>query len=742
LYTVEIQSIDPAGATISKEFNVIIEDQNEAPTAMTLSQQVIDENRGPGTIVGYISVVDPDVNDLHTIKIASRHSARSSFSVMGNSLVLRHSLDFENLPGAGDKLKVELIAEDAAHNRYHHVFEIRCADVNEAASNIFFSGKRKSVKVPENSAPGSAVATLSAEDEDKSDSHIFELIGSAEGRFAIAGNELRVGSAPINYEKQQTHFIRVRATDTGNPPMTYEESLRILVTDVDEAPIVENQWYFSLPETAAEGAIVGIIPAQYDETDVSLSYAIESGNDDNLFRIHSCDGVIFLKDPSKLNRKLAPVHGLEVRVTSILPAYVNVTINVTDVNSPPVVQNAAVTIAENSPTGTVVVDQLNATDDRDASLKYVISEGNIDNTFAINHNSGEIRVARASLNYEALSTYALTIAVSDSEGLTSTCVISIFLQNKNDKPTARLTTLYIRENSPAGTLVGQPLTVMDEDISQTISFSITSGNRNNVFSIDSNGQIIVISNRLNYENIPKYMMKVRAVDSDITDPKAVEFTVIIEVTDSPEPPTFTGVGGKSDSVGVIKILENSPVGTAVGPALKSKATDPDKLDFLTFSLVNIEENTVSSTPISEVFDIDPLSGQLRTKTNLISYEVTKLFRVSVRVTDTHGMFDETTLVINVVDVNDSPTIPDGLRREIEEHAHSNQPIQIPAELGGTSSSDDNYVCANDEDSQTSLSYEIIGGNVNDVFAIVPVIPSGRSLHCAKIVLGNGKKIEL
>ena len=69
IYTVEIQVKDRAKLTYIQALTIQITDSNDAPTSAELSPTVVAENLPKGTVIGTISVTDPDIGDTHTFKL-------------------------------------------------------------------------------------------------------------------------------------------------------------------------------------------------------------------------------------------------------------------------------------------------------------------------------------------------------------------------------------------------------------------------------------------------------------------------------------------------------------------------------------------------------------------------------------------------------------------------------------------------------------------------------------------------
>src|SRR5437868_2610829 len=59
-YSSRVRSTDQGGASVEKQFTITINDVNEAPTDITLSNSSVNENQSSGTTVGSFSSTDPD----------------------------------------------------------------------------------------------------------------------------------------------------------------------------------------------------------------------------------------------------------------------------------------------------------------------------------------------------------------------------------------------------------------------------------------------------------------------------------------------------------------------------------------------------------------------------------------------------------------------------------------------------------------------------------------------------------
>ncbi len=97
-YTVRIRSTDAAGLFIEQAFTISVTNSNEAPTAITLDNNDVDENATTGTLVGTFSTTDPDVGDgqTYTLVTGTGSTDNAAFTISGNTL--RTSATFSTTP--------------------------------------------------------------------------------------------------------------------------------------------------------------------------------------------------------------------------------------------------------------------------------------------------------------------------------------------------------------------------------------------------------------------------------------------------------------------------------------------------------------------------------------------------------------------------------------------------------------------------------------------------------------------
>ncbi len=200
-------------------------------------------------------------------------------------------------------------------------------------------------------------------------------------------------------------------------------------------------------------------------------------------------------------------------------------------------------IVENSSNGTVV-GIITATDqDVGQAITYSIVGGTGASVFSINSTTGVITVANsASLNYEAVTSYTLQIRASDN-GTPSyydqeTITINVLDLPENTAPVVGvIAPITIAENAANNTVLATA-TATDAE-SNTITWSIASGNTDNIFAINATTGAIRIANNanLNYEYASSYTLQIRATDNGFGN-LVGNRNVTINITNVNEAPTF------------------------------------------------------------------------------------------------------------------------------------------------------------------------------------------------------------
>lgn len=221
---------DDAGNTATQVISVTVTPANDAPTDLALSANTVAENAANGTVVGTITGTDVDTGDTKTYGLTDTAGGRFAIDSTTGQLTVANAslLNYE----AATSHTVTVRVTDSGGLTYDETFTINLTNINETPTAVTLS----SSTVAENSANGTVVGMASTTDVDAGDSHTYQLMSNAGGRFAIdatTGVVTVVDGSLLNYEVATSHTVTIRTMDAGG--LTHDQVLSIAVTDVNEA---------------------------------------------------------------------------------------------------------------------------------------------------------------------------------------------------------------------------------------------------------------------------------------------------------------------------------------------------------------------------------------------------------------------------------------------------------------------------------------------------------------------------
>lgn len=468
----------------------------------------------------------------------------------------------------------------------------------------------------------------------------------------------------------------------------------ILLTASNDAPIVNSNQIFFVPENSPNNTAMGTVAAIDPDSPVLSAWTIVSGNETNLFAINPTTGAIRVVNGGQLDFENIRSYtiGLTVSDGTLTSAVQTVTIRVTDQNdNPPIIRpDQAFTIAENSVNGSklgaVIADDI---DTVGTLQSWTIVSGNEAGTWAINPDTGELSVAVSSLvNYEVKQTYILGVQVSDGVQTSAIQTIQINVTDRDDIAPVITPGLsfFVPENSENNTPAGTVTATDADTLGALKSYTIVSGNNSGVWMIDSIAGVITVKNSalLDFETTPNYTLGITV--SDGTQISLVQ-TVAIHLTNVNESPSLPPA--------VFSIPETSTGGLIVGSV---QGIDPDAGQTLTYTI------TAGST--GNNFTLNPTTGVITVANGAtFDFETTPSYSFIVTVTDSGSptLVGSGMVTISLTNGEDPPTITPGQGFFIAENSPNGT-------LVGT-------VDARDPDAGQSITFSIIGGNSSGAFAI-------------------------
>ena len=569
---------------------------------------------------------------------------------------------------------------------------INVENKNEAPA---FSSSTTTIQIPESTSANADIGSpITATDPDittngntdanpetaDADAVAYSLSGTADApndyeSFAINATtgQLKVAeNVDLDYDEKNSYTFIVTASD-GTLNDTIEVTVEL--QDVVHAPLFIDDMgetitevSFEIKEDSPPGTDVGYaLKVRVDDDNATVTYSLgahdDAPDDSNSFTLNS-DGQLKVADNVRLDYETKTAYKVNVTASDgIHSTTIPVTINVTNIELRFINENGSVLsnpttvhVDEGVPRGTKIAGPYRVNELSEVIFTY---EGrstpeNMNDHLSFNRekssNADGERVwyiiAEEPLDYESKNQYILRMRVQivgKAESHTVRLIINIRDVNDN-RPVFTdgvRATRSIVENTPSGEPVGEPIAAMDDDAGTTITYALQAHpdapSDVDAFTIDTGTGQIKTNAALDYETKTVYLVTVTATDDDPNDPndtfRTTSIPVTINVTDLV--PTFIEADPASRSV-----AENTARGTDIGDPVA--ATGPDPGETSTYSLVM----DTDTSPDYDWFDIDPATGQLKTKGPL-NYETDTSYTVMVAVSVNDNTEPSDTITVNI-----------------------------------------------------------------------------------------------
>uniref|UniRef100_A0A3P8RV15 FAT atypical cadherin 2 n=1 Tax=Amphiprion percula TaxID=161767 RepID=A0A3P8RV15_AMPPE len=582
-------------------------------------------------VISTLSALDREDKQEHSIEVIV--SDNGSPSLRSTATVVIRVLDAnDNRPKFTDKLFHVKLLEQRQHSGKQEVCRIFARDDDEGSN---------------------AVVTYRLQDSKDEQFEIDPVTGmvTSHGDFW-----------PGNYS-----ILTIKATDQGNPSRSSTARLDIewiAKPSPYAEPIAfeEPNFAFAVMETEPVTHMVGIIMT---EPHRQRWFEITGGDEEKDFDIQRNTGTISIA--RQLNAARRSNYNLTVRVTdghhsATTQAY----IRVLDMNEHrPVFLKALYEVRvpeDTSPWKDIL--QISAQDgDTNSKLLYSIhSSLHPDSTkfFHLDPKSG-VLVMTEELDYEMTSVHTLIIMVRDQEipVKRNFAKVVVHVEDCNDHSPAFLSPRYeasISNLAPTGSEVIR-VKALDKDMGSNadISYSLHSGNIDNIFSIDPELGSISVSKPLDLQPQHQFHLTVKATDQGFPQRSDLcSIHVNIRISEQ-TPPTFP-----SDEY-LTEVSELAALGT---PVVTVSASSPAAVHY------GIESGNSNGT-----FYINPYTGLISTQKHL-DFENCESYKLKVTASTSAGASSRTVVHIYVVDENDNaPVFRQGdYLGQISESAHVNSMV--------------------------------------------------------------------
>merc|ERR1719494_1482468 len=581
---------------------------------MTPIEHTISERTPLSSIIDVVTAVDADSGQNAVVTYSLVGGDASKFMVDENGFVRligrvnarvtpRHQLTIN----AKDKGQPMLAS--------NMTFIVNIKPVNEC--NPYFPDSQYSVSVGEDLTAGSDVFTVPVQTTCPNLPVTLSFHSStAFPEFVMDGNTVKLsGITNLDYERQKEYSLIIVATDNQQDTAVVQLIVRIQNRNEHDPVFTPASYDVTVSELAFIGHSVLKLSANDIDGD-DLSYQVTSVIPGNAFRLN---GNIIL-----VNAKLTEdIYNFNVSVNDgSRTATAPVTVRVTKAGIPSFRNNTYITsVMENIPVGQSVL-QVGA---GVAGAVYSLQSDEAKQVFEINAATGLISLKQA-LDFEIKKQYIFSVMADVTSPIPMAAVASVVVNVLNFDDIAPVIggpyVVNVSEAHVVGTTVLH-MTATDVD-SDTLTYSIISGDANNQFGTTVDGRITLVSG-LNYDLITSYVLTVSVSDGV----RSSQTTVTVNVSPVPKPPPSF-----SSHIYHFNATETIPVNSLLVDVQVGGTTPP-----VTLSVV--QNNSICS--------IDS-NGRV-TNNRLFDFETQQRHICTLQVTDKRGT-GYATLVIKVVDVDD------------------------------------------------------------------------------------------
>ncbi|MFC4173799.1 cadherin domain-containing protein [Microvirga sp. GCM10011540] len=455
-HEIVVRVLDHTGLSYRKTFTITVENVNENPTEIFLSNSPhsVDEDIAVETVVGELSNNDPDLSDAWTYSIVG---TQPQFRIQGNQLIAKPGLNHEGVAAYNITIRVT----DRAGKYVDKTFTIQVADKNDTPHGLTLSGGHE---VEENSGMDTVVGILEGHDEDDDAEFTYVMVADPDSKFVVVGNELRVREgAGLNHETKQSHLVTVLVKDQWGK--TFQKEFTIAVKNVPEpepnhAPTNLVLSHTTVHENIDAGETIAVMTGYDQDGGDILRYSIVQDEDEKFAVVGNR---LVLRNGAIIDHEEETWHEVTLRVTDRAGEFFEKVVRFEVINgedgpnaAPTDLSISESSVVENSPAGTIV-GILSATDPDGNTVYYSLVEDS-DEKFMVSDNQLLVRQG-AVLDWDAQTQHEVKIRVFDRFGTYTEQTFTIaVLQDPNEQnrdPTEIiLSNRLVFENELDGAVVG------------------------------------------------------------------------------------------------------------------------------------------------------------------------------------------------------------------------------------------------------------------------------------------------
>ncbi|XP_040201060.1 protocadherin Fat 2 [Rana temporaria] len=650
LYNLTVQVTDGSRAVSTQVYISVVPYNHQRPEFQKNQYNVqIPEDVQLGSEVIKVTATDEDSGNrlIYTIQGSADPKSSKMFRIDPNSGVLftTETMDYETMPI--HILNVMVRDQEVQIKRNFVRITIQVQDINDHSPHFIHAAYEGSVS--DSASVGSEVLRVQATDKDQglnAKIQYFIHSGNNEGYFNIDKSSGLITIAKTLEQLTKSWItLTIVAVDQGTPPFQdiATVNLQIKPSDTSTPKFRLREYVVEISESVPIGSFVTMVSATSWS---SINYDIKEGNEEGSFFLNCYSGIITTKN--NLDFETISSYQLKIRGNSSLGYFSETTVFIYIIdendNSPIFSQSIYLgQINEDAPIGSMVtsmdltpltIQAIDNDTEANAILSYQILDPEVLRYFKINPSMGTLFTV-AELDFEIATSFIFEVHVCDS-GIPSRFAsqpvkVTIQVININDSPPKFLKDIYdLNIYLPAYNNM-HILTVAARDVDSEVMYSISEGNADNAFLIDSRSGVLVLNDSSllkSYRELPikawdglyhdTALIKINVTQFKITNLKFDQATYTLKVTENDPSIKVLGI------VDVVGIQLNEPVSFSV----------------LTYT---------------ELFKIIPSSGVLQTKGLAFDRESQSKYDVIVEAKDSRNppRVSQAKVEIYVEDVNDN-----------------------------------------------------------------------------------------
>lgn len=685
-YNVTVIVSDSEGLSTFATLIIQVENVNEPPICLLPSKYVVSEDLSIHSIIGRIAVEDEEVKHGTQTLYYSLLTPQVPFTVSSDGLIIA----MKNLKNTTQAVySISTLVEDSGSPSLSCICNTTIS-IMKRNSPPTLSLESTILTIAEDTAIHSLIP-LTIQIGNVNETQFITFFIQDNPTFGIhpmTGN-LYI-KKPLDYETQSVYNVTIGIQDLTNPSLHSDTNLTILVTDVNEPPILPHQ-SFSIAENAPVNTSIGTIQFMDVDEGVNGTVSCLQLNLENTFHVNPSTCEVTLT--STLDYESNNVYSLHVVLQDAggLETDGFVTILVTDVNEPPIIHlpQEHITILSDTPLYSIVLSSIEVND----------PDGNLDSVFLESSSPLPFHLIHSQVMYTIISNatidksnYEFNLTAMDTEGLQDLASISItVLPSSIPIPDYDPIICSVPEHTPLYTILEDCIIqISNAETFSSIAYLQQFSLASTAFSIlpmNATAAQVMVNEDVDFEVNEYFIIPFAITAEDIVSKQlqTIQAIVTIHVLDVNEPPYFT------ESPSLIRVQENTPSNTLLVPCLRAKDPDDDDIHF-----------SISS---NDWFGIEESTGCLFVKQAGLDFENSSQpneFELTVSVSDSE-FTTSTSVTIQIENVNEPPAFASpSYTAVIALPVSSNSLIPLPIEVS---------------DPDSSLTFSILHQSCPDAFEV-------------------------